>query len=87
MIKKCKDKELFFTKDMKYIRGYKTINHNPFNLKLLKKQYHDKKEDHILVKLIDLIKKMLSLDPINRPSCDDCLSHSIFSESIKDNLI
>jgi|LakMenEpi03Aug12_release.lakeMendotaPanAssembly.Ray.scaffolds.fasta_scaffold131404_2 serine/threonine-protein kinase SRPK3 len=87
MIKKCKDKELFFTKDMKYIRGYKTINHNPFNLKLLKKQYHDKKEDHVLVKLVDLIKKMLSLDPIDRPTCDECLSHSIFDESIKKCLI
>jgi len=76
LMEKCHNKDIFFTSNLKRIKGYGTmINKNNFNL--LTKIHMDKKSKKTFS---DFIIKLFIYDIDNRLTAKDALSHSIFKK-------
>lgn len=76
MINDSKLKHLYFTPDLKGIRGYKEIVHRSLVTDILGKNKND--WSPIGIALCDVIMKALTYDPSLRPSAKTLLAHPLF---------
>lgn len=72
MIEKCPKRELFFSSDRKSVRGYKNVQYESLVSELLTKETRKNKK---YVQLIDLIVKLLKIDPEKRISSKEVMTH------------
>jgi serine/threonine-protein kinase SRPK3 len=77
MIDKCTKRELFFSSDKTSVRGYKDVYYQSLISELLTSQNRKNKR---YVQLVDLIVKLLEIDPKKRISSKEVMLHSFFSQ-------
>jgi serine/threonine protein kinase len=81
MMESCKDKDIFFTHDLKRIKGYKSIDFShPLSDDLqelcLKNNVDQVTKDFFL----DFMSKIFTYDPVSRLSSKNALKHSLFKK-------
>jgi len=78
LIKKSKNKNVFFTKNGLLKNGYK-IKYTPLS-QIICEDLQDRIDDDELILIIDLMYKLFEYDPLKRISIKECMKHKFFSK-------